>query len=35
VVFPLLWIGFLVVIALAVTGHFGRGRSQHHHHDHQ
>ena len=31
VVFPLLWIGFLVVIALAVTGHFGRGRSQHHH----
>jgi Domain of unknown function (DUF1707) len=34
VVFPLLWIGFLVVIALAVTGHFGRGRSQHHH-DHQ
>ena len=34
VVFPLLWIGFLVVIALAVTGHFGRGRS-HHHHDHQ
>lgn len=35
VVFPLLWIGFLVVIALAVTGHFGRGRSQHHHHDQQ
>jgi uncharacterized protein DUF1707 len=34
VIFPLLWIGFLVVIALAVTGHFGRGRSQHHH-DHQ
>ena len=34
VVFPLLWIGFLVVIALAVTGHFGRGRS-HHRHDHQ
>jgi anti-sigma factor RsiW len=34
VIFPLLWIGFLVVIALAVTGHFGRDRSQHHH-DHQ
>jgi uncharacterized membrane protein len=34
VIFPLLWIGFLVVIALAVTGHFGRGRSQHRH-DHQ
>ncbi len=34
IVFPLLWIGFLVVIALAVTGHFGRGRS-HHHRDHQ
>ena len=34
VIFPLLWIGFLVVIALAVTGHFGRGRSQRHH-DHQ
>jgi hypothetical protein len=34
VVFPLLWLGFLVVIALAVTGHFGRGRS-HHRHDHQ
>jgi len=33
VVFPLLWLGFLVVIALAVTGHFGRGRS--HHRDHQ
>jgi Domain of unknown function (DUF1707) len=34
VVFPLLWIGFLVVIALAVTGHFGRGRSHHHHDQH-
>jgi Domain of unknown function (DUF1707) len=34
VVFPLLWIGFLVVIVLAATGHFGRGRS-HRHHDHQ
>ena len=34
VVFPLLWIGFLVVNVLAVTGHFGRGRAQHHH-DHQ
>jgi Domain of unknown function (DUF1707) len=33
VVFPLLWIGFLVVIILAATGHLGRGRSQHH--DHQ
>jgi hypothetical protein len=30
VVFPLLWIGFLVVIVLAATGHFGRGRSHHH-----
>ena len=34
VVFPLLWIGFLVVIVLAATGHLGRGRSRHHH-DHQ
>jgi hypothetical protein len=34
VVFPLLWIGFLVVIILAATGHLGRGRS-HQHHDHQ
>jgi hypothetical protein len=34
VVFPLLWIGFLVVIVLAATGHVGRGRS-HRHHDHQ
>jgi hypothetical protein len=34
VVFPLLWIGFLVVIILAATGHLGRGRS-HHHHDNQ
>ena len=34
VVFPLLWIGFLVVIILAATGHLGRGRSQHHR-DHQ
>ena len=34
IVFPLLWIGFLVVVVLAVTGHFGRGRS-HHHHDRQ
>ena len=33
VVFPLLWIGFLVVIVLAATGHLGRGRSRHH--DHQ
>jgi uncharacterized membrane protein len=33
-VFPLLWIGFLVVIVLAATGHLGRGRS-HHHRDHQ
>ncbi len=36
VFFPLLWIGFLVVIVLAATGHLGRGRSHHHqHHDHQ
>ena len=34
VVFPLLWIGFLVVIVLAVTGHFGRGRSHHDHSHH-
>jgi uncharacterized membrane protein len=34
VIFPLLWIGFLAVIILAATGHFGRGRS-HRHHDHQ
>jgi DUF1707 SHOCT-like domain len=33
VFFPLLWIGFLVVIVLAATGHLGRGRSRHH--DHQ
>ena len=26
-VFPLLWIGFLVVVVLAATGAFGRGRS--------
>ena len=32
VVFPLLWIGFLVVIVLAATGHFGRGRSHHDRH---
>ncbi len=31
VVFPLLWIGFLVVIVLAATGFFGRGRSDQSH----
>jgi len=35
VIFPLLWIGFVVVVILALTGHFGHGRSHHHHHDQQ
>jgi uncharacterized membrane protein len=36
VIFPLLWIGFVVVVILALTGHLGRGRSHHHrHHDQQ
>ncbi|MGD0242551.1 MAG: DUF1707 domain-containing protein [Streptosporangiaceae bacterium] len=35
VIFPLLWIGFIVVIALAATGHLGHGRSHHRDHDHQ